>query len=74
MEKSEVISDHTRSKTNRSQIDTSRKLALDRERTAEGTKEPTETVEGTKEPTETVEGTKEPTETVEAQKSQQKAQ
>ncbi len=55
MEKSEVILDHTRSKTQRSQIDTSRKQALDRERTAEGTKEPTETVEGTKEPTESSE-------------------
>ncbi len=55
MEKSEIILDHTRSKTKRSQINTSRKQALDRERTAEGTKEPTETVEGTKEPTESSE-------------------
>ncbi len=45
MEKSEVISDHTWSKTKRSQIDTSRKQALDRERTAEDTKEPTESSE-----------------------------
>ncbi len=55
MEKSEIILDRTRSKTKRSQIDTSRKQALNRERTAEGTKEPTETVEGTKEPTESSE-------------------
>ena len=53
MEKSEVISGHTRSKTKRSQINTSRKQALDREWSTEHSEE--STAEGTKEPTESSE-------------------